>query len=167
MFKITLFSKRDSVSGIASSKLYDENTFYDAFAKDIRYANRSVVIESPFLTERRVQQFVKLLSKKTRSGVKITIYTRNPAHHNKTLEIQAWKSIKLLRGCGVKALITSDMRHRKLAIIDDHVLWEGSLNILSQNNSRELMRRTASKDMCSQILRFTSIAKELRWYNWK
>jgi HKD family nuclease len=161
MFKIVLFGKRDSVSGIASSKLYDENTFYDAFAKDIRDSSRSVVIESPFLTERRVQQFVKLLNKKSRSGVKITIYTRNPAHHNKTLEIQAWKSIKTLRDCGVKVFIASDMRHRKLVIIDDKVLWEGSLNIFSQCNSRELMRRTCSAEQCRIVRRYTKLGCRL------
>ena len=35
--------------------------------------------------------------------------------------------------------------HQKVAIIDDRICWEGSLNILSFANSRELMRRFESR----------------------
>ncbi len=160
-----LFHKTD-VSGLLSSKLYDERSFYDAFAKDVGHAKRSVAIESPYLTERRALQFCQLFKRMSEQGVKIRVNTRNPRHHDKTLEIQAWKAVAILRENNVKVSTYNDMRHRKLAIIDDEILWEGSLNILSQNSSRELMRRTASEDLCKQVLRFTSIAKELRWYNW-
>ena len=160
-----LFHKTD-VLGLLSSKLYDERSFYDAFAKDVGRAKRSVVIESPYLTERRALQFCRLFRRMDKQGVKIRVNTRNPRHHDKTLEIQSWKAMSILREHNVVVCTYNDMRHRKLAIIADTVLWEGSLNILSQNSSRELMRRTVSKDLCSQVLLFTSIARELRWYNW-
>lgn len=160
-----LFHKTDA-SGLLSSNLHDERSFYDAFAKDVGRAKRSVTIESPYLTERRALQFCQLFERMSKQGVKIRVNTRNPRHHDKTLEIQAWKSMAILREHNVKVSTYNDMRHRKLAIIDDIVLWEGSLNILSQSNSKELMRRTISVDLCNQVLRFTSIARELRWYNW-
>ena len=163
MFK--LFHKTD-VSGLLSSRLYDESSFYDAFIKDINNAKHNVIIESPYLTERRARQFCRLFKQMSKQGVKIRINTRNPRHHDKTLEIQAWKAMSILREHKVKVCTYNDMRHRKLAIIDDVILWEGSLNILSQKNSRELMRRTVSEVLCSQVLRFTSVAKEMRWYNW-
>jgi phosphatidylserine/phosphatidylglycerophosphate/cardiolipin synthase-like enzyme len=151
-----LFHKTDT-SGLLSSKLYTERSFYDTFAKDIARAEHSVIIESPYLTERRALQFCQLFGRMSKKGVEILVNTRNPRHHDKTLEIQAWKAMAVLREHKVKVCTYNDMRHRKL----------GSLNILSQNSSRELMRRTVSKDMCSQVLWFTSIARELRWYNWK
>ena len=163
MFK--LFHKTD-VSGLLSSRLYDERSFYDAFIKDIKNAKRSIIIESPYLTERRALQVCKLFKRMNNQGVKIRINTRNPRYHDKTLEIQAWKATAILREHKVKVYTYNDLRHRKLAVIDDTVLWEGSLNILSQNNSKELMRRTTSKDVCNQVLRFTSLAKDMRWYNW-
>lgn len=159
------FHKPD-MSGLLSSKLYDERSFYDAFAKDINRAKSSVIIESPYLTERRVLQFCQLFKRMNKQRVKIRINTRNPRYHDKTLKIQAWKAMAILREHNVKVCTYNDMRHRKLAIIDGTVLWEGSLNILSQNNSKELMRRTISEDLCNQVLHFTSIATELRWYNW-
>lgn len=38
---------------LTSSSLYDQSTFYDGFYKDLRGAKRCVVIESPFITQRR------------------------------------------------------------------------------------------------------------------
>jgi hypothetical protein len=85
------------------------------------------------------------------------VNTRNPRHHDKLLEIQAWKSIRILRDSGVKVYFFNDMRHRKLAIIDQQILWEGSLNILSQVLSKEIMRRTNSAELARQMARFTKI----------
>jgi hypothetical protein len=148
-----------------SSRLYDEKSFYTAFSKDISKAERSIVIESPYLTERRALQFSKILKRKAGDGVKITIYTRNPDHHDKVLEIQAWRALKILKASGASIFLADDMRHRKLAIIDSEVLWEGSLNIFSQSSSRELMRRTNSTVQCAEVLSYTKLQAKNRWYN--
>lgn len=148
-------------SDLLLSRLYDGGTFYRAFANDLRDAQRSVVIESPYLTERRAYQFAKILKKLKKSGVRIRVNTRDPRHHDKTLEIQAWRAMKVLRQHGVKVRICGDMRHRKLAIIDDHILWEGSLNILSQSRSKEIMRRTNSATLCQQM---ASFVRPWSWY---
>ncbi len=51
--------------------------------------------------------------------------------------------------------------HRKMAIIDDDTLWEGSLNILSQNDSCEIMRRIESESLARQMVTFTGINRFL------
>ncbi|HPF30831.1 MAG TPA: hypothetical protein PLO25_00775 [Candidatus Saccharibacteria bacterium] len=51
--------------------------------------------------------------------------------------------------------------HRKLVIIDG-ILWEGSLNILSQNDSCELMRRMQPEELVKEMLRFTGLKKWVR-----
>ena len=151
--------RRKSVSGDAllESQLFNERSFYKSFADDLRSAQEQVIIESPYLTEKRAIQFSKLFKRLNKRGVKVRINTRTPRHHSKSLEIQAWKAIKILRKNGVKVYICSDMRHRKLAIIDDTILWDGSLNILSQSNSKEIMRRTNSATLCRQMAAFTRL----------
>ncbi len=153
---ISLF-RRTPKAILTNTSLYNEQTFYSAFIKDIRRAQSSIIIESPFLTEKRVLYFARLLSKLAKKGVRVRVNTRNPRHHDKLLEIQAWKSIRLLRENGAKVYFFNDMRHRKLAIIDKHILWEGSLNILSQSLSKEIMRRTDSFELAQQMIAFTKI----------
>ena len=142
---------------LANTALYNEQSFYNTFIKDVKRAQSTVVIESPFLTEKRALYFARLFNRLARKGVRVRVNTRNPRHHDKLLEIQAWKSIRILRDSGVKVYFFNDMRHRKLAIIDQQILWEGSLNILSQVLSKEIMRRTNSAELARQMARFTKI----------
>jgi phosphatidylserine/phosphatidylglycerophosphate/cardiolipin synthase-like enzyme len=112
------------------------------------------------MTERRAAQFCRQFEKLRKKGVKVRINTRLPYDHDTTiLQIQGWQAAKLLKSHGVKVCFYHDMRHRKLAIIDDNILWEGSLNILSQSSSREVMRRTVSSSLCKQMLKFTGMGR--------
>lgn len=149
--------RRTPKATLTNTSLYSEQSFYNAFVKDLKRAQSTVVIESPYLTERRALQFAKIFWNLRRRGVNVRVNTRNPRHHDKLLEIQAWKSIRILRDNGVKVYFFNDMRHRKLAIIDNAILWEGSLNILSQALSKEIMRRTASEQLARQMASFTKI----------
>lgn len=49
----------------------------------------------------------------------------------------------------------------KLAIIDSEILWQGSLNVLLQVNSREVMTRIEGKDanQMFKFLEFSTIIK--------
>ncbi|CAN5327419.1 hypothetical protein BH09PAT4_BH09PAT4_09470 [soil metagenome] len=147
---------------LLDSRLYDERTFYGSFTKDINHAKQSIIIESPFLTERRAAQFCKQFKKLHDKGVKVRVNTRLPYHHDTILlQVQGWRAARLLKANGVKVCFYKDMRHRKLAVIDGCILWEGSLNILSQSYSKEMMRRTVSKSLSRQMLCFTGAD---RWH---
>lgn len=142
---------------LLSSSLYDEHSFYKAFQNDLKHAKREVIIESPFIACKRTDRLLYVLRKLSRRGVTVRINTRNPRHHDRELRIQAWISIKKLRNAGVRVKFYNDYRHRKLAVIDQEILWEGSLNILSQSYSKEVMRRTVSTALCRQMIRFTGL----------
>ncbi len=68
--------------------------------------------------------------------------------------VQAEGEISEFEIMGVQVLMCSGNHHRKLAILDRKVLWEGSLNILSQTRSREIMRRIKSQELAMQSLIF-------------
>ena len=44
------------MTNIHSSQLYDNATFYDAFTKDILKSQHSLIIESPFITLKRLEK---------------------------------------------------------------------------------------------------------------
>jgi phosphatidylserine/phosphatidylglycerophosphate/cardiolipin synthase-like enzyme len=152
MFK--KFKKYANPTPLLISDLFDEHLFYKQFSNDIRSSYKSIVIESPYITGRRANEIAPLLRTAVLRGVSVNIYTRNPYHHDGTLITESLKGIDILRKAGVKVYTCNDMRHRKLAMIDGLLLWEGSLNMLSQNGSMEVMRRIVSRDLCSQMERF-------------
>ena len=139
------------------SELFNERTFYQAFYKDLKRTKRRVVIESPYLTERRVEYLAPYLRRLTRRGVKVRVNTRHPRCHEREMRIKAEGAARILLDAGVKIYTYNDQRHWKLAFIDNCILWEGSLNILSHGRSREIMRRSQSVYLCREMIEFTGV----------
>lgn len=123
------------------SSLFDESTFYKQFTTDLLKAKQEVWLESPFIATQRMNQLVPVFNKLVRRGIKVYVVTRDPQEHESPYAEQSEREIRHFERIGVQTLICTGNHHRKLAIIDRDILWEGSLNILSQVKSREIMRR--------------------------
>lgn len=141
-----------------ASKLYDENSFYPALVKDIKKCRSELIIESAYMTSRRVHCLLPHLKELKKNRVRVVINTRNPEEHDLYLREESRKCLALLLEIGVQ-VIFSESLHRKTAILDRNILWEGSLNILSQNNSQEVMRRTESTQLSWQMVRFSGLGE--------
>lgn len=143
-------------SELVNSQLYDERTFYRAFERDLSLCKQEVVIESPFITSNRVASLLPIFKKIRSRNVRIAINTRHPSEHDSPYDTQAWAAIEQMQRIGVEVLFTGG-HHRKLAIFDRQILWEGSLNILSQNDSCEIMRRIECETLAVQTIHFTGV----------
>ncbi len=141
------------------TSLFDESTFYKQFTKDLLRAKHEVVIESPFITTERMNQLVPVFNKLVRRGVKTYIVTRDPREHLSPYKEQSEYEIQHFERIGVQVLICRGNHHRKLAIIDKKMLWEGSLNILSQNKSREIMRRIEGDGHAEKMFKFLKLER--------
>lgn len=145
----------------SASKLYDADTFYQAFAKDLHGCRKELIIESPFLTKARVDRLTPSFRRLIAKDVEIIINTRPSCEQDIVMSAQSELAINALLDMGVKVLFTGG-HHRKLAIIDRQVLWEGSLNILSQRNSCEIMRKINSSYLAEQMISYIKLRKYLR-----
>lgn len=143
---------------LTSSDLYDQTTFYKAFLHDLRKAKTRVIIESPFITEKRMKLLFPTLKLLRHKGVRVIVNTKPLEEHTLSYQSQAIWAIAVMQNLGIAVLRTVG-HHRKLAIIDNDILWEGSLNILSQNDSCEVMRRIKSQVAVKNMVRFTNIKK--------
>lgn len=139
-----------------NTKLYDQNSFYKAVTRDIYRAKSRVIIESPFITRKRTVELLPVMSRLVKRGVEVIINTKPFEEQDGILYEQALWSVDQLQLAGVKVLMTVG-HHRKLIIIDDTITWEGSLNVLSQHDSCEIMRRIDSREITLQTLRFVRL----------
>jgi phosphatidylserine/phosphatidylglycerophosphate/cardiolipin synthase-like enzyme len=143
-------------TGIVYSKLFSEKDFYSVFIKDLSNCGSEVIIESPFITMKRVSVLLPTLEKLKARHVRVVINTKSPYENDNILQYEALQAITLLQKIGVHVIYT-DNHHRKIAILDRNILYEGSLNILSCNNSREVMRRIDSIELAWQMVHFTKL----------
>ena len=154
-----IFSSKKSPNALIASELHDENTFYQAFTKDLLKCQQEVVIESPFITSKRMMFFRPLFQQLIDQGISVYVITRDPREHIAEYQIQSELEIQEFERIGIHSFLCSGNHHRKLAILDREILWEGSLNILSQTKSREIMRRIKGKELANQMFHFLKLEK--------
>lgn len=145
--------------GVLSSRIFDETTFYDSFIRDLKNCKNGVIIESPYITTKRMNLLLPIFNKLVKRGIKITIITRSPKEHEKNMAIQAERAIQNCEFLGIQVLLCAGNHHRKLAILDRTILYEGSLNILSQGYSREIMRRIYSEVLAKEMFDFLNFSQ--------
>lgn len=143
------------------SRLFDETIFYEAFIRDLKRCKKEVIIESPFITTKRMNMLLPVLHTLVSRKVKVVIVTRSPQEHEGKLAIQTERAIQSCEFIGIQILLCSGSHHRKVAILDREILWEGSLNILSQCYSREIMRRIKSEVLTREMFDFLKLGKYL------
>lgn len=146
--------------GLISSQLLNEKTFYPAFLNDVKRCRCELIIESPFIASRRVNKLLPVFCNLSRRGVKIIVNTRDPNEHEERMHHEAQRAIAALQDIGVEVLYTGG-HHRKLVIIDRAILYEGSLNVLSQNESCKIMRRIDSEVLTRQTIDVIGIGRFL------
>jgi len=142
--------------------LFDESDFYEQFTADLANCKREVIIESPYITSSRMDYLRSAFNELMSRGVKVYIITRDPIEHEERIRYQATNEILKCKEIGINMILLQGNHHRKVAMIDKSILWEGSLNILSQNNSKEIMRRTAGKRSASSMYTFLNYAQLLK-----
>ena len=156
-----LRQRKISTTELLTSELLNEETFYPALTKDLKNCQSELLIECPFITNRRLGQLLPTLQKLKERKVRIVINTRDPqTNDDEDRREDAHRAISKLQHIGVHVLYTGG-HHRKVVVIDRRILFEGSLNVLSQSNSSEIMRRIESVQLAWQMVRFIGVDKYL------
>jgi hypothetical protein len=93
-------------------------------------------------------------------GIDIRVHTRPRNQQTGEMANQADIVIDQLRSIGVNVVERGKM-HQKVAIIDDTIAWEGSLNILSHKDTEEHMRRFEGPSTVEEIIRNLELDEEM------
>lgn len=143
------------------SNLYNEKTFFRYFIKDALEAKKEVIIYSPFVSKYRTDYLKRTIEKLRQKNIEVFIFTRPVESYESMFRKQIQCALDRYEEMGVCVFFLPGFIHEKVAIIDREILWEGSLNILSQKASREIMRRTADESTAMQIISYLSLGKKL------
>ncbi len=141
--------------------LYNEKTFYQAFSRDLLAAEKEVVIYSPFISKYRSEYFRRVFEQLKHRNIAVFIFTRSIEDHELLMRSEIKAALRDYEELGACIIPLPGLIHAKTAIIDRKILWDGSLNILSQRQSREMMRRTEDEDMTKQVMEHLELNKKL------
>ena len=154
-------SDAQKLKKLQSNNLYNEKTFYHAFTKDVLVAKKEVVIYSPFISKFRSEFFKRTFSELRRKNIPVFIFTRPLEEHEYFARAEIACALKDYEEMGANITYLKGYVHQKLAVIDREILWEGSLNILSQRESKELMKRISDETSAKEIMSYLELDKKL------
>lgn len=127
---------------LAITRVYTDQNFYDAFANDLRNARGRVIFQSPFLASWRVGLVLPYLRDCVNRGVTTCVFLQKPDRGKDCTVFDS--GLSSLRSAGVHVTVRNH-NHEKIAVVDETIFWDGSLNILSQSRTSERMTRWRSR----------------------
>ena len=144
------YKVKDSASFIEQNhSIFNGKTFSSVYSADILAAKTEVVIVSPFLSQKRIMSESPHL---TATNAKVTIITNSPNNYPDDKKIRINTCISILTDNGI-TVKTRERIHQKFAIIDQRLVWYGSINLLSYGASEESIMRIESVDIAGELLR--------------
>ena len=137
-----------------ANTIFDIDTYGKVYARDLLEANKEIIISSPGLNQAKVNAFVKLIKRRQEDGVKVTVVTLNPKGYPEEKIEDTKRLVQILENCGIKIRLRDHM-HEHFAIIDDEIVWYGSMNLLSRAKVDDNLMRVKSKDAAQELLEMT------------
>lgn len=131
--------------------IFDSRSFYAPFSADLSGAVNHILLLSPFMRKARVTQVLKLLAPSFEKGVAVTVLTRPPQNYKPEQQDEISSLIAKLRSANIMVETKSKI-HQKYAIIDQEIVWYGSINFLSFGASEESIMRFESPDIAGELL---------------
>ncbi len=147
--------------GFKRLNLFNEKTFYKEFVKDMLNAQKEIIIYSPFMTKFRSEFFSKVFKALQRKNICVFIFTRPLEEHDYLMQTEIKLALKEYEESGASIIYLPGFIHAKVAVIDREILWDGSLNILSQRESKEIMKRTVDEDMAIQVITYLELKEKM------
>jgi ssDNA-binding Zn-finger/Zn-ribbon topoisomerase 1 len=136
--------------------MFDSYSFSRACPADMSRAKKSVVIFSGFVTLERVGQYVDLIRAKRAEGVAVRCVTRPPRFNGSMTYDLSRGALDALEAAGAVVDCRRDI-HEKIVLIDNRIIWSGSLNPLSHTSrTDEFMARAESQHYAEQVAGFLS-----------
>ena len=112
-----------------------------------------VVIYSPFMTQNRVGQMAPHLKAAIERGVRVYVVTKTATEEERKRQLETYRQIEAaLADWGVVVAHKRNM-HEKVVLIDDEIVWTGSLNALSFSDTQEVMERRKSAKIAADYIK--------------
>ena len=142
----------ESIATDSIDIIFDKSNFLPIFSNDIVNAARDILIVSPFVTKKRTLQMLQYLEAALRKKVRVIVVIR-PVEDFRDKDKTALEGVlNSLKSAGISVVLKSNI-HQKFAIMDQRIVWYGSINLLSFGNAEESIMRLDSPNIAYELIK--------------
>lgn len=144
-------AKGEDISSVLVDFIYDRESFLPVFINDIASAQKEILIVSPFVRKRRTMQMLHQLKNAIANNVRVVVVSR-PVDEYKLADQSALHEILSLFKKNEMHVVLKSNIHQKFAIMDQKIVWYGSINYLSYGSAEESVMRIESAHIASALM---------------
>ncbi len=144
-----LKSEKQTVNAI-----FDGENYYEIYKKDLLEADKNIIISSPAISGAKVYELINLLHDKQMAGIEVTIVTWEPDSYGFG-DAGFWMQLhEEMRQAGFYMKTMEDTCEH-YAIIDQKIVWYGSMNLLANSKIDDSMMRVESTKVALELMGLT------------
>jgi superfamily II DNA or RNA helicase len=132
--------------------IFDKDNFLPVFNQDINAAKREILVVSPFVRKMRTLQMTKHLKVALEKRIRVLVVTRPKEDFKSKDHATIQRTLDLLTDCGASVVFKSNI-HQKYAVMDQKVVWYGSINLLSYGSAQESIMRIESVNIANELVK--------------
>ena len=144
-------AKGEDISSAQMNIIYNRESFFPVFINDIATAQKEIFIVSPFVRKRRSMQMMHQLKTLISNDVRVVIVTRPPVEYKPEDQSALQEILGLFKTNGMHVVLKPNI-HQKFSIMDQKIVWYGSINYLSYGNAEESVMRIESAHIANALL---------------
>lgn len=141
----------DAAEKQTANAIFDSDSYRPIFEQDLREATESVVISSPTLSRKRVEQLLTLIQPGQEKGLKVAIITWHLDVYRYGKDKQRLDLLENLRTAGCEIHFAQE-NCQHFAVIDEKVVWYGSMNLLSRDDVEDNIMRLENREIAEELL---------------
>ncbi|MBN2321507.1 MAG: DEAD/DEAH box helicase family protein [Acidobacteria bacterium] len=145
----------DDISSVPMDIIYNRESFLPVFINDIAAAKKEILIVSPFVRKRRTIQMMQQLKTAMSNSVRVAVVTRPLDEYKPADQGALRESLDLFKKNEMHVVLKPNI-HQKFAIMDQKIVWYGSINYLSYGNAEESVMRIESAHIANELLKSIS-----------
>jgi len=145
-------AKGESIATDSIDIIFDQSNFLPVFSNDIMNAAREILIVSPFVTKKRTFQMLQYLEAALQNKGRVIVVTR-PVEDFRGKDKTALEGVlDSLKNAGISVVLKANI-HQKFAIMDQRIVWYGSINLLSFGSAEESIMRLDSPNIAYELIK--------------
>ena len=145
-------AKGDEIMDAPLDIIFTKENFLPVFNRDIIDAQKEILIVSPFIRQKRTRQMIRHLNVAIRKPIRVTVVTR-PKEDFPEKDYMAFQKARDLLTQSWITIIFKAKIHQKFAIMDQKIVWYGSINLLSYGSAQESIMRIESFNIANELMK--------------
>ncbi len=145
-------AKNEDISSASMDIIYNRDSFLPVFNNDIVAAEKEILIVSPFVRRRRTLQMLQQLKIAAINNIRVIVVTRPVEEFKSSDQSALLETLDLFSQNKLRVVFKPNI-HQKFAIMDQKVVWYGSINFLSYGNAEESVMRIESAHIANELLK--------------